>query len=126
MKKKYFPTDEQRAEFLAYLDKWRNLLGLMDWRVHLKEETAPEVMADVSVLLGDRLARVRLGKAWTEPVTSEGLEATALHELLHVLLEDALTAAGSKTLDWQASSEHGVIAILEQLLMASSHADKHE
>lgn len=124
MKKKYYPSADQRQEFAAYLDKWRNLLGLMDWRIHLRDETAPNVMADVEVLLSDRLARVRLGKYWSEPVTSFGLEATALHELLHVLLEDVTSAHASKSLAWQQSAEHGVIAVLEQLLMTSNHADK--
>jgi hypothetical protein len=124
MKKKYYPTAEQRLEFAQYLDKWRALLGLMDWRVHLLDACAPNVMADVEVLLSDRLARVRLGKYWSEPVTPFGLESTALHELLHVLLEDMTSAYGSKNGDWQRSSEHGVIAVLEQLLMTSNHADK--
>jgi len=124
MKKKYIPTEEHRAEFRQYLDKWRNLMGLMDWRIHLKEEPAADVLADVQVFLVDRLARVRLGKAWAEPITSEGLESTAIHELLHVLLEDVTASAASKNEDWKASAEHGVIAILEQLLMSTTLVDK--
>lgn len=124
MKTKYPLTTEHRQAFAHYLTKWGELLGLRDWRVCLLEGTCPDAMADVQVRLGDRLARVRLGKTWGEPVTDEALESTALHELLHVLLEPLTAACASKNADWKESAEHAVITVLEQLLMHTSLAEQ--
>src|SRR3982751_543740 len=97
-------TPEQDAEFDGYIAKWQAILGLNDWRGGGKgKRGARDAMAQVNVRMGPRLAVYTTGNWGLEPATAKSLEATAVHELLHVFLADLTHAvrrdADETTLD---------------------------
>lgn len=110
-------TEDQCAEFDGYILAWRERLGLTDWRVERSRKRTAN-MAEVTIHHKDRLASYRIGAFGGTPITSETIEATALHELLHVLLCE-LTNQVDYGLTGPAleSAEHRVVNTLERLLM---------
>lgn len=106
-------TDEHCQAFDTYVQKWQRILGLMDWRIERSSRRSKRAMAEVTFDKGARLASYRIGVSFgSAEVTPDSLERTALHELLHVLLHDALD-------DPNEATEHKVINTLEKLLMES-------
>jgi hypothetical protein len=91
-----------------------------DWRIVVSAtRSARKVMAEVSKFdLEQRSATIRLGKHWyNEPVTPDSLNATALHEVLHVFLFELIeTARLNQDENAIGSAEHRVINIMEVLL----------
>lgn len=104
-------TDEHCAAFDGYVQKWQRLLNLSDWRIERAARRSKRAMAEVSFDKPARLATYRIGVSFGAcEVTPDSLERTALHEVLHILLHDALDEPGE-------ASEHRVINVLEKLLM---------
>lgn len=112
-------TPEHKAEFAGYIDLWQGRMNLKDWRIQPGMKPATGAMASMSIDAASHLAVWRIGKHFgTEPVTAQTLEATAVHELLHVLLADFALAIESKASDELiAAAEHRVINTLERLLV---------
>lgn len=112
-------TPEHVEAFAGYIKKWQRLLNLDDWRIHKGRGHARGAMADMQIDAGARLATWRLGKHFgTEPVTEQTLEATAVHELLHVLLADLESAfEGKAAPEIVEAAGHRVINTLERLLV---------
>jgi hypothetical protein len=115
---KNIPNPDQVDEFKGYMKKWQQTLGLEDWRIEHVPLEAINAMASVKVNYSARLARYRLGDFGAEEINAKTLDATALHEALHVLLYELLHQTGhdfdQETLE---STEHRVINTLEKLLM---------
>jgi hypothetical protein len=110
-------TPEQVDAFNLYVRVWQERLGLNDWRiVHSRRKTRS--MAEVTIHHKARLATYRVGDFGAEAITPESIEATALHELLHVLLAE-LTNQAEYGIEGEAleSAEHRVIHVLEKLLL---------
>lgn len=111
-------TASDVAAFGRYVKKWQRLLSLGDWRMVIspKRTTA---MAEVKCELSDRLARLRFGSSFgAEPVTPLTIEATAVHELLHVLTHELKEFARANTSEEDIlSAEHRLINTIEPLLM---------
>lgn len=104
-------TEADCAAFDGYVQKWQRLLNLSDWRIERSPKRTKRAMAEVSFDKEARLASYRIGASFGgAEVTPDSLERTALHELLHVLLHDALDNPSDAT-------EHQVINVLEKLLM---------
>jgi hypothetical protein len=120
-------TDEHVERFDYYIDKWRTLLNLRNWRIL---RTKKREMKNMAALLGveheHKLARYSVGVDFgNTAVTEESLESTALHELLHLILRpmlDVAIAQGEHN-DAVLEEEHSVIVVLEQLLL---HAYKEK
>jgi hypothetical protein len=109
-------------KFDRFLSKWQRLLNLMDWRVVRGLTPAGKTaMADTKIDLESRLATVRLGSTFgrTVKVDARSLEETALHEDLHVFLAPLITFARDPNVSDEdlLCIEHGVINVLEQLLL---------
>lgn len=113
-------TTEQDAEFDRLVKVWQAKLNLMDWRIERGPRPALNAMASVKVNYGARLATYRTGPGWPTATTAD-IEATAVHELLHVALYELthLTAA-SAAADVLESSEHRIVNTLEKLLMGNA------
>ena len=110
-------TAEHRAKFAASLEYWQDELSLRDWRIRLQTRPARKtVMAEISIDLEARLAKVGLSTAWPMEPTDQELDDTALHELLHVFLKPLLEAAKGDNDLLTGSVEHSVINTLERLL----------
>lgn len=118
-------TDDHKAEFARYMVKWQRLLNLDDYRIQQGGRPARGAMADMSIDIGARLAIWRLGKTFgMEPVTTQTLEATAVHELLHVLLAELGALIETKASpDLIESAEHRIINTLERLLVPATNCD---
>jgi hypothetical protein len=100
--------------FDGYVAKWQRLLNLSDWRIERAQKRSKRNMAEVTFDDEARLASYRIGVSFfSEEVTPDSLERTALHELLHILLHDL-------SVDWTESNEHRVVNLLEKLLMERS------
>jgi hypothetical protein len=112
---KNLPSPEQALMFDGFVQKWQARLNLGDWRIERGKKPAVGAMADVSFNEPARLATYRLGDFGGESITPESLEATAVHELCHVLLHDLIAAADARQ-DVEAA-EHRVVNVLERLLM---------
>lgn len=113
-------TEEHKNLFESFMGKWQVLLNLMDWRI-VREKKPTKYMAEVSLQETEhRLVRYRIGSDFgATPVTEESLESTACHESMHILLHRLIEAAmrEGEYNDIVMGEEHGVIAVLEPLLM---------
>jgi hypothetical protein len=103
--------------------KWQEVLNLGDWRIEKGLKPAKQAMASVEFNEGARLAVYRLGDFGAEQINQKTLNCTALHELLHVLLHDLMTAAQDpkSSQDDIDKQEHRVINLLERLLIKDSN-----
>jgi len=116
--KKFVLTDDHEATFDRHVQKWQSKLNLQDWRIEKGGGKASRgVMAEVSISLEDRLAMYRLSRQWgmQEP-TDHALDATALHEMLHVFLRPLIEAAVSRDEAMIGQVEHSVITVLEKII----------
>jgi hypothetical protein len=116
------PTAEDAQYFAQCVKKWQDILSLGDWRIEKGLKPAKQAMASVEFNEGARLATYRLGDFGAEKITPQSLDSTALHELLHVLLHDLMTAAQDpkSSQDEIDKQEHRVINLLERLLLKDS------
>lgn len=112
------PEDEKKFDF--FMDKWRKLLNLSDWR-YVKLAKKSTSMAEITEqITKHRLVRWKVGTDFGEtPVTPATLEKTAIHENLHVLLHTLVEAAieDKEYSDRVVAEEHRVIAVLESQLL---------
>jgi hypothetical protein len=113
------PTTEDAQYFALCVKKWQEVLNLGDWRIEKGLKPAKQAMASVEFNEGARLAVYRLGDFGAEQINQKTLNCTALHELLHVLLHDLMTAAQDpkSSQDDIDKQEHRVINLLERLLI---------
>jgi hypothetical protein len=120
-------SDEDLDKFDHFMEKWRTLLNLRNWRVlRAKKREVKNMAALLSVEHEHKLARYSVGLDFgSSKVTDESLESTALHEMLHLLLRPLLDTAMAETEhnDTVLEEEHSVIIVLEQLLL---HAYKEQ
>ncbi len=122
MRPKAFLTDEQNSAFDACMLAWQSKLNLMDWRVERGPGFAKGAMASVVTNYGARLATYRTGDWGSDPITPQSISATALHEMLHVLLAEmiCLKSSASAEPELLESAEHRVVNTLEKLLKADA------
>jgi len=120
MKRRNVPNKEQADQFHQYLLYWQSILSLGDWRIERSERAASKgAMADVTFDDEARMVTYRLGDWVGTEINERSLKETALHEMLHVRLHDLLTLAQDRAANSEQVSvaEHGVINVLERLLM---------
>jgi hypothetical protein len=115
--------------FDSFVHKWRALLNLRDWRIiRAKKRDAKNMASLLTVEHEHKLARYAIGIDFgAAEVTQQSIESTALHELLHLLLRpliDSAIATGEHD-EQILEYEHGVIVVLEELLM-QAYGDKSD
>ena len=117
------PTPEDAKLFAQSVRKWQQVLSLGDWRIEKGMKPAKQAMASVEFNPTARLATYRLGDFGAEKITSESLDRTALHELLHIFLYDLMcVATDPKSSDEDKEmQEHRIINLLEHLLTKDSN-----
>lgn len=104
-------TPAHCKEFDGYVLKWQRLLNLTDWRIERSARRSKKNMAEVVIDIDARMASYSVGLSFgATPVTPESLEATALHELLHIFLYELAPKSPER-------AQHRVIHLLEKLLM---------
>ena len=109
--------------YAAYIVKWQSALNLNDWRIVQSSKVPGKgVMSEIDIHLPDHLAVYRLGQHFGAiPVTPWSLEATAVHELLHIHCAELVAATkGEVTDDVRMAAEHRFIHILERLLVPNN------
>lgn len=120
-------TDEHAKKFEQYLRRWQGRLNLGDWRINLSPTRTKTAMAVVYKMdFEQRQASIRLGTDFgADAPTDEMLEATALHELLHVAFCELLELSKETTLQGDAlrSAEHRLINTFERLLVLEKGRD---
>lgn len=117
-------SPEQDAEFDRLVLVWQVKLNLLDWRIERGPSRAKGAMACVSAEFGPRLATYRTGP-WSGPMTSAAIEATVVHELLHVLLcELTYLTAANAAVEVLESVEHRVVNSLEKILLRNPPCPK--
>src|SRR5437879_3239747 len=88
------PLSDQHVElFDLFVQKWAPILNLSDWRIVRDKRRRSKYMAEMhTVEVQHKLAKYRVGEAFGDnhAVTPETLEATAVHELLHLRLWELL------------------------------------
>lgn len=113
--------DHHVERFEHYIDKWRTLLNLRNWRImRSKKRELKNMAALLTVEHEHKLARYAVGMDFgVTTVNDESLESTALHELLHLLFRPMLDVAmnAGEHNDAVLEEEHSVIVVLEQLLL---------
>jgi hypothetical protein len=117
------PTTQDAEFFALCVKKWQSILHLGDWRIEKGLKPAKGAMASVEFNEGARLATYRLGDFGAEKITHESLDATALHEVLHVFLHDLMSAAQDpkSSVEEVEKQEHRIINLLEQMLLKDSN-----
>ena len=114
---KNLPSAADSILFYGFVKKWQAKLSLGDWRIEQGIKPAKNAMAEVEFNPPARLCIYRLGDFGAEQITEKSLEATVIHELLHVLLFDLIQTATNKHTDEELeAAEHRVINVLEQIL----------
>ena len=109
-------TSDQDAEFDLHIRVWQDRLGLLDWRIERGRGNSAGAMSKVKCHYPDRLAVYKTGN-WPQPVTTEALESTAIHELLHVMLSELTHVVSTNaSSEIQYSVEHRIVNTLEKLL----------
>lgn len=124
-------SDEHVKQFAEYVRAWQVKLGLADWRINVSRARAKGgVMAVVQKMdFEQRQATIRMGSDFgAEAVTDETLEATAVHELLHIMFCEVLELAKLKATQGDAlrSAEHRLINIFERLLVLEKGDDARQ
>ena len=117
------PTPEDALHFAESVRKWQQVLSLGDWRIEKGSKPAKQAMASVEFTPSARLAVYRLGDFGAEKITSESIDRTALHEVLHIFLHDLMTVASDPKSSEEdiEMQEHRVINLLENLLYRNSN-----
>ena len=117
------PTPEDAQLFAQSVKKWQQVLSLGDWRIEKGSKPAKQAMASVEFTPNARLAVYRIGDFGAEKITSESIDRTALHELLHIFLHDLMVVSQDpKSSDDEIEmQEHRVINLLENLLFRNSN-----
>ena len=112
------PTTQDAEFFALCVKKWQSILHLGDWRIEKGLKPAKGAMASVEFNESARLATYRLGDFAAEEITHESLDATALHEVLHVFLHDLMAAAQDpkSSVEEVEKQEHRIINRLEQMI----------
>jgi hypothetical protein len=115
---KNIPDVQQAEQFDRFIQHWQQVLSLNNWRVERIRKVAKDAMATVEFDIAAKLATYRLGDFGGAEITDESLSKTALHEMLHVLLQDLMVAARDprSTEDQLEALEHSVINVLEKVL----------
>lgn len=115
--KKHRLNDADKVLFDQYIKKWRVRLNLQSWRVE-KSPRPSTSMAEMNIMPEDRLAVYKVGRNFgATAVTPHSLEQTVVHELLHIMLREYQEAVKSGSDEYTMSTEHGLITVLEGLLV---------
>lgn len=111
-------TDEHVEQFKQRMSVWQQRLNLLDWRVEPSNTRATRgAMAEVAIDPDAKLAVFRIGKNWGETApTPETIDATALHETLHIMLRPLIDAAVSRDEALIGQIEHSIITVLEKVI----------
>lgn len=113
-------TDADVERFWEALSKWQAKLGLLDWRIVRSPRRAKNAMAEmVNPSWVQRQVTCRVGLNWKScQPTPANIEATAVHELLHVMLKPLIELArNDASEDDLMNAQHAVINVLERLLV---------
>lgn len=106
------------AEFKRHCLQWQRRFGLMDWRLNFKSEKQEDGrMAGINVNTDARVAELilRYGK---EKERDSSIARLALHEMLHLLLNDLVaTVAGCDMHKDSIREEHKVLERLIGVLL---------
>ena len=111
-------SPEDAILFDGFIAKWQAKLNLNDWRIERGVRPAKNAMASVEFDDPARLATYKLGDFGADAITPESLEATAVHELLHVVLHDLLEIVQARAnAEVIEAAEHRVINLFEKILL---------
>jgi hypothetical protein len=108
-------TKEQEDYFFDRVNFHAKELNLQDWHIGRSKRRPKDCMADVDISWEDKTASVALGTGWgNTEINEKTLNATALHEMLHVFFKPLMEACTTGNPLLMASAEHSVIAVLEK------------
>lgn len=109
--------DGVRRKFAEHFAKWQTILNLSQWRFVLADKDAPKgVYADVSMDYPNRIATVRVSPSALAGMDEQLISDVALHEVLHLFLEDLHKAYATNSQEAAGAAEHGAIQVLMRLL----------
>lgn len=115
---KYHLTPEQEVEFDEAMSHWQGELSLEDWRIERGRRDPVPYMAQVKISYGARMAVYRTGNWGAEKATTASIYATALHEVLHILLaEFKRTVEQGGDIEAIESAEHRIVTTIEKKLI---------
>jgi hypothetical protein len=116
-------SKKNENKFMQYIYYWQEKLGLKEWSI-IKTDKKINALA-LCTFPRDRsskLCMVSLGQYWTIPITDKNLNSVACHEMLHVLLYDAMEYARERPLDVKGimEKEHEIVNTLENVLTGNT------
>ena len=110
-------TDGMGEELQGYVDYWQIRLGLSGWDIEVRFNLSQH-FADAAVIGGPEYMTARLRfntrRMRREKCTSEELEASVVHEMIHIVLWEAI---GEHHHDEQERSEERAVQMLTRALM---------
>jgi hypothetical protein len=111
---------KQHEIFDRLMRVWQERLGLQGWRIE-RSHRPTKSMADVTFGHVSRMATYAVGDFGATEITKATIEATVVHELMHVLLWEIVNQVqiGLSGAALEAA-EHHVVNTLEKLLMKGS------
>ena len=112
-------VDDMGTRLQGFVDDWQVRLGLSGWNLEVRFDLH-EFFADATVIgppeyMTGRL-RFNTRKMRKEKMTPDELEATVVHEMLHVVLWEAI---GEHKHDEQERSEERAVQVITRALLAA-------
>lgn len=93
------PPRNRAADFETFktaCEHWRQWFGLLDWRLVFQRKPAEGDDGRMATVYLNGTARVAMLVLWEGLERSIPLERIALHEMLHVLVNDCIEIAGKR------------------------------
>jgi len=76
----------QLKTFTNYVKKWRDTFGLMSWEISVeRDEFDIDIVARTDFDVNNRFALIRFNNDYTDNLSNDNLNRTALHEVLEIL-----------------------------------------
>lgn len=116
---------EVTAEHLEYFAErcryWQHEFGLTNWRLYVEQRGDDTDMAWADGDDNALIFKVFLSTDWNEPVTERELDATAFHEVVHILLRPLVELAEAHNNDQDVGRvEHAIVHRLSNAALGSA------
>jgi len=112
-------TKADFEKFKHFFNEWTEKFGLDYWQIYFEHKQNKIGYSAIKPDIDGYVARVMLAINWDDrEVTDEGLNQSAKHEAIHLLIVRCMAIGGSRfvTSDEMISAEEELVRRLEKLL----------
>ena len=116
--KKYRVTKRHIELFKRRVKYWLDRFGINEYQLYFEVEDVESAYGACIADLPGMVATIVLAEQWDEEITDEGIESTARHEAIELLMQPLwhATLCRELNIDWANSQRHTIIRRLERVL----------